>query len=209
MFRILVFFILYGYSVPHLAEDPATAGCENPLKEAVKLLRLKSLSLANKEIEELRSKIEEKEMEKSLLEQSIEKLQKDQIEHNARMKEKYEEEINALKNSNIEKEIGLQDELKRNRESNAQKIKDLNAANEAKESEMKKNQREEIETVRSECEEEIRIIKETHQDQENVYKNQIESKTLLVQYVMKVLQDTDELIDNWQNTVKEQAHEIN
>ena len=74
---------------------------------------------------------------------------------------------------------------------------------------MKKNQREEIETVRSEYEEEIRMIKETHQDQENVYKNQIESKTLLVQYVMKVLQDTDELIDNWQNTVKEQAHEIN
>ena len=60
-------------------------------------------------------------MEKSLLEQSIEKLQTDQIEHNAQMKEKYEEEINALKNSNIEKEIGLQDGLKRNRESNAQK----------------------------------------------------------------------------------------
>ena len=45
----------------------------------------------------------------------------------------------------------------------------MNAANEAKESEMKKTLREEIETVRSEYEEEIRIIKETHQDQENIY----------------------------------------
>ena len=113
---IFVFFFLCGYSVPHLAEDPATAGCENPLKEAVKLLRLKSLRLANKEIEKLRGKTEEKEKENFLLEQTIEKLQKDQIEDNARMKEKYEEEINALKNSNIEKEIGLQDGLKRNRE---------------------------------------------------------------------------------------------
>ena len=77
---------------------------------------MKSLRLANKEIEKLRGKTEEKEKENFLLEQTIEKLQKDQIEHNARMKEKYEEEINALKNSNIEKEIGLQDGLKRNRE---------------------------------------------------------------------------------------------
>ena len=55
----------------------------------------------------------------------------------------------------------------------------------------------------------IKIMKETHEREDMIYENRLKSKDIFVEYVINVLADNDELMDYWQETVKEQAYEIN
>merc|ERR1719206_1634144 len=60
-----------------------------------------------------------------------------------------------------------------------------------------------------EYEERIVKINETNAEIENTLRNRIETKEMLIEYVIDVLADNDKLLDFWQNTVKEQGREIN
>merc|ERR1719320_804613 len=100
---ILSLIFLLESFVPHLTDDPIGITGENNLKEAVRILQLDSLSILQKEINELTIKNENVKREKLILDQNIETLKNDQIEHIAMIKEKNENKIEALKKENAKK----------------------------------------------------------------------------------------------------------
>merc|ERR1712013_682030 len=168
-----------------------------------------------KEIKELTKTNENVKMEKLILDQNIEKLKNDQIEHIARLKENNENKIETLNKENakkyelIEKNLIAQTEkLMKTKENYEERIKKLNAVNTEKEAELKNEKREEIKKIRADYEEKIKRINETNEEQDNIFINEIENKNMLVKYVIDVLDDSDKMLDEWQNTVKQQSHEI-
>merc|ERR1719320_2132499 len=96
---ISIIFLLESF-VPHLTDDPVAVRGENSLKEAVRILQLDSLSILQKEINELTIRNENVKREKLILDQNIETLKNDQIKHIAMIKEKNENKIEALKKEN-------------------------------------------------------------------------------------------------------------
>merc|ERR1712013_119944 len=80
--------------------------------------------------------------------------------------------------------------------------------NTEKEAELKNEKREEIKKIRADYEEKIKRINETNEEQDNIFINEIENKKMLVKYVIDVLEDSDKMLDEWQNTVKQQSHKI-
>jgi len=181
----------------------------------VRILQLDSLSILQKEIKELTIRNENVKREKLILDQNIEKLKNDQIEHIAMIKEKNENKIEALKKENakkyelIEKNlIGQKEKLIKTKENYEERIKELNAVNTEKEAGMKRDKKEEIENIRAEYEEKIKRINETNEEQDNIFINEIENKKMLVKYVIDVLEHSDKMLDEWQNTVKQQSYEI-
>merc|ERR1712013_329766 len=201
--------------VPHLANDPVAVRGENNLKEAVRILQLDSLSILQKEIQELTIRNENVKREKLILDQNIEKLKNDQIEHIAMIKENNENKIETLKKENakkyelIEKKLIAQKEkLMKTKENYEERIKELNAVNTEKEAELKNEKREEIKKIRADYEEKIKRINDTNEEQDNIFINEVENKNMLVKYVIDVIEDSDKMLDDWQNTVKQQSHEI-
>merc|ERR1712013_242856 len=215
MKRILNLIFLLESFVPHLTDDPVAVRGENNLKEAVRILQLDSLSILQKEINELTIRNENVKREKLILDQNIEKLKNDQIEHIAMIKEKNENKIEALKKENakkyelIEKNlIGQKEKLIKTKENYEERFKELNALNTKKEAGMKRDKKEEIENIRAKYEEKIKRINETNEEQDNIFINEIENKKMLVKYVIDVLEHSDKMLDEWQNTVKQQSYEI-
>ena len=45
--------------------------------------------------------------------------------------------------------------------------------------------------------------KACYKEQENIFRTEIKSRKILVKYVIDVLEDSDEMLDSWQHSVKQ------
>merc|ERR1719320_1284894 len=132
------------------------------------------------------------------------------------MKEECEKEVNRLKAINTEKEEQME-QLQKQHEKKIQvmkeefekEIKQVEKEKTEKEEQMIKDQKGEIKKLSLEYEERIAKNIETSAENENTLKNKIETKEMLIEYVIDVLANNDKLLDFWQNTVKKQGQEIN